>query len=385
MKRQPVLVIAVLLVAALATLGSCIRRGEDGPSETPDPKREAETLYSEGRYAEARPLLEQLVEAGAATGPLLYRLAYCQRAAGDEAASAETQRRALDSLEREVTTAENTEVPFYLVNTYQNLGQDADARRVAAEATARVERDEFPRPDSGNGMFQLGKLYADQGLEQQATEWYAKAVDALTEGGRAGGTYVRRASRYVAERAFRQREFATAQQYYSSLIDAGEGTAADLDRLAVCSARVGMYEEAAQAWQQAELANPVDPNRPRYGSRLATMAAKLEVVPERAPQGKAWTELTKEELESLLKEQSEQVKATLSEVQQAGEIDKETRQQYRAQLNEIRAVFVPAALEYVLRGHSIRQTSFFGGYAPLILNRKAWRLRKPETATKEAE
>lgn len=378
MKRQPVLAIAVLLVAALTTLACCIRRG-------PDPEHQAKALYSEGRYAEARPLLEQLDESGAATGPLLYRLAFCQRSAGDEAASAETQQRARETLEREVTEAEDLEVPFYLVNTYQNLGQDADARRVAAEATARVERDQLPLPDSGDGMFQLGKLYADQGLEPQAAEWYAKAVDALTEGGRAGGSYVRRASRYVAERAFRQQEFATAQRYYTSLIGAGEGTAADFDRLAICSARAGMYEEAAQAWKQAELAKPVDANRSRYGARLATMAAKLDAVPDGAPSGKAWTELTKEELESLMKEQADQVKAILAEVEQAGQVEKETRQQYRDQLREIRAVFVPAALEYVLRGHSIRQTAFFGGYAPLILNRKAWRLPRPETTTEEAE
>ena len=189
----------------------------------------------------------------------------------------------------------------------------------------------------------------------------------------------------MAERAFRQREFATAQQYYAALIDAGEGTAADFDRLAVSSARVGMYDEAARAWQQAELASPVDANRPRYGSRLASLAAKLEAVAERAPSGKAWTELTKEELESLLKDQSEQVKATLAEVAQAGAIDKATRQRYRRQLKELQAVFVPAALEYVLRGHSIRQTAFFGGYAPLILNRRAWRLPKPEEAAKDPE
>jgi tetratricopeptide (TPR) repeat protein len=383
MKRQPLHVIGVLLVAALATLTSCIRRGENGPAETPDPVREAETLYSEGRYAEARPLLEQLDEAGAATGPLLYRLAYCQRAAGDQAASDATQRRAREVLEGEVTEAKDIEAPFYLVNTYQNLGQEADARRVASEATARVERDELPRPDSGNGMFQLGKLYADQGLEQQATEWYAKAVAALTEDGRSGGSYVRWASRYVAERAFRQREFATAQQYYASLIDAGEGSAADFDRLAVASARVAKYEEAAQAWQQAELANPADSNRPRYGASLATMAAKLKELPAQAPSGKAWTELTKEELESLMKDQSEQVKATLAKAAEETEIDKETRLQYRAQLKEIRAIFVPAALEYVLRGHSIRQTAFFGGYAPLILNRRAWRVPKPTAAAEE--
>ena len=42
---------------------------------------EAVTLYESGKYAEARVLIEEIDAAGRATGPLLYRLAYCQRVA----------------------------------------------------------------------------------------------------------------------------------------------------------------------------------------------------------------------------------------------------------------------------------------------------------------
>jgi hypothetical protein len=383
MKGQLPLAWAVLFAVSVSALSYGICRAEASPAEAPDPAREAEALYAAGRYAEALPLLRQLDEDGEATGTTLYRLAYCQRITGDEAGAAETERRARESLEGELAGSQSVEVPFYLANAYRNSGRDADAKRIAAETTARVERGDLPRPETGTGMFQLAKLYADQELGQQASQWYAQAADNLTERGRPGGHYVRWASRYVAERAFRQQDYGTAERYFTLLFEAGEGRAVDFNRLAVSSARLGKYEAAAEAWHRAELAGPADANPARYARQLATMASRLEPVPEKAPSGRAWTELTQEELEALMMEQSDRVKAIRAEVAEAGEIDKPTLREYRQRMKAVRAVFVPAALEYALRGHDIRQTAFFGGYAPLIFSRKAWKLES-KTRQKDA-
>ena len=51
-----------------------------------------------------RKLLEKIDSAGKATGPLLYRLFYCQRKAGDPKAE-ETLGRALEQLESEASSA----------------------------------------------------------------------------------------------------------------------------------------------------------------------------------------------------------------------------------------------------------------------------------------
>jgi tetratricopeptide (TPR) repeat protein len=372
MNRPTALLFFWILIGALSISALPARAADDAGAL--DSKRvEAESLYAQGRYAEALPLLEQLDAAGAATGPLLYRLNFCQLKTGDTAGSAATQRRAVESLERELASAQALEVPFYLANAYRNAGRTDDARRVAAEATTRVERAEIPEPDSGPSMFQLGKLYADQGLEQPATKWYSRAVDALTQGPHPGGPYVRWASRYLAEAAYGRKDFTTAQRYYTSLTEAGEGTAQDFDRLAISRVRVGMFAEAADAWRLVETMNSADPNRARYGARLSTVASKQVSLSENAPSGKPWIEATREELEAAMKEQAGRVRAVLQGYEERGELDKATQYEYRKQLNEAKTIFVPAALEYMVRGHDIRQTAFFGGYARLILSQSAWK------------
>ena len=58
------------------------------------------------------------------------------------------------------------------------------------------------------------------------------------------------------------------------------------------------------------------------------------------------------------------------------------RDAYRKRLLEPKALFVPAAMEYTVRGHLIREQSFFGGYARLILAKNAWNVvqKKPAEA-----
>lgn len=378
--RRPASVIQAALIGLLLLLPA-VPFGAGEEADAVDAKRrEARSLYAQGRYIEALELLEQLDAAGAATGPLLYRLAYCQRMAGAHGAGVETERRAREALEAELDSASDLEVPFYLVNVYENEGRRDDARRIAAETTTRLEAGDLARPETGAAMFRLGKLYEDQALEAQAGEWYSRAIEALTANGGPGGPYVRRASRYVAERAFRRQDFATAERFFTALVDAGGATAVDLDRLAVSRARVGMYAEAARAWRQLIALEPADANRARYGARLSEMAAAIEEPPATAPSGAPWTELTRQELETLLKEQAGRVAAIFAEAEEEPEIDRKKRREYRRRLNALRPVFTFAALEYTLRGYGIRQTAFFGGYAPLILKRSAWKPPRRRTA-----
>ena len=197
MQRHPFRVGTPILIGLWMVLGYATQPAQAEDDGRAARQRQAEALYAEGRYAEALPLLEQLTSEGPATGALLYRLSYCQRVGGAEAQSRESEAHARALLEKELPETKDLEVSFYLTNTYQNAGREDDVRRVAAEATTRVEGGAIPEPTTGDGMFQLGKLYADQGLELQAMEWYDKAVDALTGGGsRPGGPYVRWASRY---------------------------------------------------------------------------------------------------------------------------------------------------------------------------------------------
>ena len=375
MKRHGTWIGGGAIVLAVVTCSFAPARSADGVDAR---RNEAKTLYAQARYAEARPLLEQLAADGQATGPLLYRLAYCQRTAGQAAAAAATERSAVESLERELSVTDDIEVPFYLVNAYQNSGRDEDAKRVAAESAERIEQGHLRRPSDGDGLFQTGKLYADAGTDDKAAEWYAKAVEALTAEGQGSGSYVRRASRFLAERAFRLKDYDAAQRHYTTLTGAGEGGGAEFDRLAVSRARSGLYEGAAEAWRQAGRLGGANADRSRYCARLSTMAAQLGSLPASSPDDRAWTALPQEALESLMTERAGQVRQIQQEAQAVEKLTQEKRLAYREQLREHRAVLVAAALEYALRGQSIRQAAFFGGYAPLILKQSAWRVAPRE-------
>src|SRR6185295_16680785 len=173
MNRSPSLIAPGL--SLLISLASVAIADAPAPTMPAELEQKAIALYEQGRFAEARPLLEQLDASGAASGVVLYRLAYCQRKAQDAAAPS-TEQRARERLERDFAGARDLEIPFYLVNVYQNQGQRDRARQVAAETTARLERGELPSPKSGLDQFRMAKLLADQGNDDGAATWYRKAV-----------------------------------------------------------------------------------------------------------------------------------------------------------------------------------------------------------------
>jgi tetratricopeptide (TPR) repeat protein len=376
MIRLRVLGIPVALAAALLV-------GDPAATATSasDRAAEARALYGQARYAEARLLLEALAAEGAASGPLLYRLAYCRRVGGEAAGAEEAERLAREALESEFGSSRDLETPFYLVNAYQNQKRDDDARRVAAEAVERMEQGDLAPPTSGDGWFQLGKLYADTGRDDRAAESYVHAVEALGAPQPIPGSYLLRASRFLAERAFRLRDFSAAARHFTTLAAGGEMNSLDWERLGVARARVGRYADAVTAWKEAE-AGAVDANRPRYSAGIARQVASLEGVPAGPPGGKPWTDHTQAELEAAMQEHAQAARAVLAEVAAAERIGREERAAYRARLRGPRELLLGAALEYAMRGLGIREASFFGGYAPLLIKPRAWRVpQKPEPQT----
>jgi tetratricopeptide (TPR) repeat protein len=369
-----------LLALLVAGQGAALGAGSE-PADA-NPERAIE-LYDAGRYAEARVLLEQLDSSGRADGKMLYRLFYCQRAAGDGQAVA-TLERAVVKLEDEAASTSDLESAFYLVNGYTSLNRPADARRVAQAATSRVESGESDPPTSGLNKFRLGKLYADQDRGEEAERWYAEAVSSFQEEDSAGHTaYLKWAARYLADVNFARQDWSAAEEYLAIVVDLEEPTQGDLDRLAVSRARIGLYREAAKSWRAVELLDPANANRARYCYRLAETAATFEDLSAAAPDGRLWTQLDKADLEGILKSQADEVRTIKQEAQDLGWKDKQARQASQARLDAMHPVFVAAALEYALQGNSIREAAFFGGYAPLIFKPKEWRLPRPKPPTQD--
>ncbi len=341
--------------------------------------REAVRLYDLGRYAEARALFEQLEAAGALDGPLLYRYAFCLRQAREAARERQVLERAVQALQAAAATDTTLESSFYLENAYRNLGRLDEARRVAEEAVRAVERGERQvAAEDAVESFRLGKLYDDLGRDNDAARWYDRAVAALDP--QTYPSYVRWARGYLARRALARTDYVAAELHFSLLAQAALASRAELDQLALVRVRLGDYAGAREAWRQGERLDPPDANRERYCWHLADLADQLGTLPERAPDGRHWSALTKEELEALLLEQAARVR----EIQQAARgqaADAEQRQSWRDEIRRRQGVFVAAGLEYVSRDprtHPIRETAFFGGYAPLIFKPAEWELPEPD-------
>lgn len=364
-----------ILFAALLLGPAGLAESDDGTAAR------AVRLYDDGQYAEACPLVES--QEANADGTMLYRLYYCRRLENDPRALA-TLEQARKKLEVEAAASAELLPAFYLANAYSNLGRPTDTRRVATDATRRFEAGKISTPKGGDEMFRLGKLYADQGFEDKAEEWYAKAVSAYAvEPSDASSPYLIWAGRYLANRAFAQQDWERALEVYGQFLSAGQGTVEDLDHMAVAAVRLERFDEAAEAWRQAVRLDPVNADRPRYCSRLSDRAAELDGLPATAPDDRPWSELSQQELHAILAETASMVAEVQREAAEPGASDLESRRKAQARVDAGKPAFVAAALEYALQGYDLREAAFSGGFAPLIFHSKRWKLPPPAPAEKK--
>jgi tetratricopeptide (TPR) repeat protein len=347
-----------------------------------DRKARAVELYDAGRYKEARSLLEALDGENQANGALLYRLYYCQRATGDGKLGTETLRRAVDALQREMETTVELEAGFYLAAGYESLGQRQEGLAVVETVLQRVEQGQL-EAKSGVDRFRLGKLYADQGNELEAANWYRRAIQAFGEEGSGNSAYIAWASRYLADLALAMEDYSAAEIHLTDLVEHSQPSVEDLDRLAVARVRNGMFREAARAWGKSVPLSPALANRARYCARLAAMADRLDGLLEATPSGESWDRLSRQDFEELLKAQAARVREIRGEYAQAEGLGEPEKKQRQEALDETKKVFVTAGLEFALRGYDIREAAFLGGYAPLVFQSTEWVLEPEERQPKK--
>lgn len=345
-----------------------------------DPLYDAIRLYDAGRYAESKPLLEQVVAAGNADGITRYRLYFCQRATDDPAQQQTlTQARAL--LEKEIVETQGFEVAFYLSNTYANLGLKAQVPRIAAEITGRLESGDIEAPTTAVEQFRLGKLYDDQDREREATPWFEKAVDGFEASGDATfRPYFEWGARWLATRAMDEERFEVAAKQFGRVGASGNATLDDFDKLGLASLIIGDYGSATKAWQRAVRLNPGNADRYRYGSALADLCRVTSDIPISPDGERGWDEMSREELEQMLRQQAQVVREIKAEAEAIDVLTREQRQAFDARIVAARPLFVGAALESTRRGTNLREAAFFGGYALLIFHAREWQVTPPPPA-----
>ena len=335
---------------------------------------DAITLYDAGRYTEARAMLEELDTRGKATGPLLYRLAFALGKTGEAGPGKAMEARAMAVLEKEFETGGGLEVAFYLSNAYRNRNQPERSVEVALEATRRQESGVWPPANTALRQFRLGKLYADQNREEQAADWYRKALAGFEEQAGRYPSYENWIRRYLIQIAADRQDWKTAGDLLSASLEEGKGTRADYDSLAVLLTRSGQWDEAGEAWRTLEQMDPSQSDRPRYCRQLTIRAREAGTLPLETLDGEPITGMDKDRMEVILKELAERV----AEIQIAAEAGSgSSPDEDQNELDRIKGVFVAVALEYAFQGHPVRETAFQGGYAPMIFHGSRWVLRQP--------
>jgi tetratricopeptide (TPR) repeat protein len=215
-----------------------------------------------------------------------------------------------------------------------------------------------------------------------AGEWYRKALRKFEKEPERYPSYIAWARRYLGDTALRGKDYAAAEASYTALLQVVDATPSDLDRLGSIRALLKRYGGAAEAWREAEKLDPARGDRYRYCWRVARMAESLGSLPETSPSGESFRDLGREALETLMKEQAQVVKDARAELAAAAESKEspppERLAQLQAAADAARPLFTAAALEYAVRELPIRETAFFGGYAPLIFHQDQWILDPPE-------
>lgn len=372
-------IVATAIACLLACAGS-VATADDGDAATDDAAR-AIALYDAGNYAGSLELLERLDAGRTLDGSMLYRLAFARGRVGNTSGAREAAARAIAALESEV--AETAKAPsleswFYLSNAYRNERRNADSRRVAKEATDRIDRGDAPKPTGALGMFRLGKLYQDQGRHDEVATWFGRALEAMDREPDRYVGYRRWARRHLGNLAYARSDFAGSVEHFSALVGIEPPAPTDHDLLATAQARLGDFASAVEGWKTAERLDPAKGDRARYCGRLAALALASPAVASKAPDGRSLRELDRETLETLMKAHADVVLNARKEVEEATAAGQSVTEERIAELqtaiDSARPIFVGAALEYALRRYPIRETAFFGGYAPLIFHATRWKL-----------
>lgn len=333
---------------------------------------EAVALYDAGKYAEAKVMLAELDRQGRADGPLLYRLAFALGNSGEPGPGKAMEARAVEVLEQEFETGGDLEVAFYLSNAYRNRKAPDRSLAVALAATDRQESGAWPAPQTALDRFRIGKLYADQGREDEASGWYRQALTGFEAQPGRYPSYEKWIRRYLYQVASERRDWETAGEMLQANLADGRGSRADMDHLAVLLSRAGRWNEAEAAWRALERLDPAQADRPRYCRQLTYRAREVGTLPVETLDGEPIPGLDKARMEVVLKELADRV----AEIQVGAESNAGgDREADQAELDRIKGVFAAVALEYAYQGHPIRETAFQGGYAPMIFHGSRWVLR----------
>jgi tetratricopeptide (TPR) repeat protein len=168
-RMRPVLAAAAILLATCS--------GRPGPmTAAPDP---AQSLYNQGKCAEALPIMEKAA-AASETGTLLYKIGYCRSVVGGAQATSKNAlwAKAKPLLEKEIAEpgGATLERLYYLSVINRDQGELEMMRKYARQAVDTIEKGPNPNALTGDDWFRLGRVHDFLQEASEAEAAYRRAV-----------------------------------------------------------------------------------------------------------------------------------------------------------------------------------------------------------------
>jgi tetratricopeptide (TPR) repeat protein len=142
------------------------------------------TLYNEGKYAEALPVLQKARESGLKDGTLLYQLGFCREVVEHSPEPRrETWREAEPVLVQEIAQpgGATLERLYYLTVIHSDSDRFDDMTKYARQAVEQFEKGPNPNSLGGEDWFRLGRLHDFLSEASLAEAAYRRSVSAFTK------------------------------------------------------------------------------------------------------------------------------------------------------------------------------------------------------------
>jgi tetratricopeptide (TPR) repeat protein len=201
--------------ALVSALGSCSR--ESAPRPTP----ESISLYDQGRYEEALPVLREERGADGESGAILYRIGYAQGVVErDRDGMMQTWGEAERLLEEEVSSEEGDTLErlYYLSKINLDQREYEPMRKYARLAVERFERGAEAKELAGTDWFRLGRMHEFLREASEAEAAYRRAWSSFQ--GETGGQNVYHAltALWIADLDFKNGEYGDAAASYDQAL-----------------------------------------------------------------------------------------------------------------------------------------------------------------------
>ncbi len=344
--------IAVLAASLLAT--ACTGKGGKAA--------EAAGLYSQGKYAEALPILKALHDGGRRDGSSIYQLGYCRfEIDHDPEARRVTWAEAEPLLAKEIKEpgGATLERLYYLTSINASEQDIVTVQSYARQAIDVGEKSGDSNALTGEDWFRIGRMHDFLGEGSDAEAAYRRSVSVFERIPAKNPTYRALARVRVAEQMLRGQRFDEAALAYDEALKALPGTPhVPPYPHALALLGVGRFEDAATRFLQDSDEETM--TEAQYGADLARKAVEAAPVEARDSDGTLLKDLPRE--------------ALVERVREAGAMLRKAREKYTlrtgdplpAEVRDRQRRFVALLIEAMLRDGGIQALALEIGVADLV-------------------